>query len=356
MYSTKSSRPRRVSESDPTLRFGKAALFRGDALNAYEQWPSPTCIVSDGPYGLGKFPGEPNSETHLAEWYAPHIAAWARSATPETTLWVWCSELGWASIHSTIELHGWDYCEANIWDKGVAHVAGNVNSKTIRGMPVVTDVAVRYVRRATLTDTSGAQLDLQAWVRAEWMRSGLPLNRANAACGVANAATRKYLTQDHLFYFPPPDMIVRMAEYCRAHGRSTTRPYFSLDGKTPLTEAAWSRMRAKWNHTHGITNVWREPPVHGTERIKVSGAHTYAHANQKPLSLMERQIVASTDPGDVVWEPFGGTCSASLAAIRIGRLAFAAEVNPEFAKIAEKRLQNVCLQRGLFDTRPRRTG
>ncbi|MYK91287.1 MAG: hypothetical protein F4026_03915 [Synechococcus sp. SB0669_bin_8] len=32
-------------------------------------------------------------------------------------------------------------------------------------------------------------------MRAEWRRTGLPLYRANEACGVKNAATRKYLTQ-----------------------------------------------------------------------------------------------------------------------------------------------------------------
>lgn len=33
----------------------------------------------------------------------------------------------------------------------------------------------------------------------EWQRAGLPLYKANEACGVKNAATRKYLTQDWLW-------------------------------------------------------------------------------------------------------------------------------------------------------------
>ena len=37
-------------------------------------------------------------------------------------------------------------------------------------------------------------------------------------------------------YFPPPEAIVRMAEYCNKHGRPTERPYFSLDGHNPVTE------------------------------------------------------------------------------------------------------------------------
>ena len=54
---------------------------------------------------------------------------------------------------------------------------------------------------------------------------------------------------------------------------------------------------------------------------------------------MERLIGAVTQPGDVVWEPFGGLCSASVAAVTLGRRAFAAETDPAFADLAVERLQ-----------------
>jgi DNA modification methylase len=44
-----------------------------------------------------------------------------------------------------------------------------------------------------------------------------------------------------------------------------------------------------------------------------------------------------TEPGDVIWEPFGGLCSASLAAVTLGRRAFAAEIDPAFADLAAAR-------------------
>jgi len=195
-----------------------------------------------------------------------------------------------------------------------------VNSKTIRGVSVVTELAVRYTRKLTLPDCDGRQILIKEWLRAEWQRSGLPMSQSNEACGVANAATRKYLTQCHLWYFPPGEAVVAMSRWCMKHGAPTDQPYFSIDGKTTPTAEAWDALRSKWTHVHGVTNVWREPPVHGKEHPKgpASLAGKYAHANQKPLALMERQILACTDPGDVVWEPFGGLCSASVAAIRTG--------------------------------------
>jgi hypothetical protein len=335
--------PLRPEHPQRLVRLGNASLYNGDALDAYDEWLPPACIISDGPYGLGKFPGEPNSPDGLAEWYAPHAAAWARRAQPFTTLWFWNSEIGWAKSHPALELHGWQYEETIVWDKGIAHVAGNCNSKTIRGVPVVTELAVRYTRKVTLETGDGGQLPIKEWLRAEWQRSGRPMYESNKACGVVNAATRKYLTQCHMWYFPPGYAVVGMSKWCARHGAKTERPYFSLDGKTPPTADTWDRLRAKWTHVHGLTNVWQEPPVHNGERVRVAGsASRYLHANQKPLTLMERQILASTSPNDVVWEPFGGLCSATVAAVKLGRVAHAAEMNREFfdAAVARVRLDN----------------
>jgi site-specific DNA-methyltransferase (adenine-specific) len=155
-------------------------------------------------------------------------------------------------------------------------------------------------------------LNLRDWLRREWERTGLPLSLANEACGVKNAATRKYLTKDHLWYFPPPDVFGKLVEYANRHGEPAGAPYFSADGQKPLTPDEWSRMRSKFYCKPGITNVWHEPPLNGHERIKAGSASV--HLNQKPLSLLQMIIEASSDEGDVVWEPFGGLCSVAVAA------------------------------------------
>src|SRR2546421_2433745 len=325
----------------PTTAVGSVQIELADAISRYESWPAPTVIVSDGPYGLSLFPGDPPTEEGLAEWYAPHVAAWSHHALPETTLWFWGTEVGWATAHPVLKLHGWEYRALHIWDKGVGHIAGNVNSKTIRGFPVVTEVCAQYVRDVQLPNAAGQLLPMKQWLREEWQRSGLPLSKTNEACGVRNAATRKYFTQCHLWYFPPPEMMERLVAYANEHGLPAGRPYFSLDGKSSITAGQWAKMRAKWNHTHGITNVWAEPAVHGTERLKGQQTKS-AHANQKSLRLIERIIKASSDPGDVVWEPFGGLCSAAIASLRTERRCFSAEINETFYALAKARLEAEC--------------
>lgn len=315
-----------------------ACVELDDATDCYGKWPCPTSIISDGPYGLSKFPGDPLSTDSLAEMYAPHIAAWSKHALPETTLWFWCSELGWADVHPVLKIYGWKYKAAHIGDKGIGHVAGNCNGDSIRGFPVVSEICVQYVREARLKDANGEDVPLKVWLRREWQRSGLPLSMANDACGVKNAAPRKYFTQCHLWFFPPAEKMIALASYATKHGRETDRPYFSIDGKTPLTVIAWEKLRSKWNHSHGVTNIWSEPAVRGNERIRSNSLKAF-HANQKPLKLMRRIIEASTEIGDVVWEPFGGLCSATVAAFELGRSGYAAELIPEFYDVACTRIK-----------------
>lgn len=313
------------------------SLDLANASDLYSKWPAPTAIIVDGPYGVGGFPGDPPTTHDLARWYLPHATAWAEHSTAQTTLWFWGTELSWATVHPALDAAGWDYRTAHVWNKGLAHIAGNVNGSTIRRFPIATEVCVQYVRRVELLTGSGEFLWLKDWLRAEWLRTGMPLSKTNEAAGVKNAATRKYFTKCHLWYFPPPEVMERIAAYAQRYGRRTSWPYFSLDGKTKLTAEAWAGMRSKWHHEHGITNVWGAPPVHGAERVKDSKG-CYVHANQKPIALMERMIRASTDPGDVIWDPFAGLATVGVAAARLRRRYCGAEIDARTHASAVHRL------------------
>jgi hypothetical protein len=305
-------------------------LEYADALDCYARWETPTTIVSDGAYGVLGFEGDTSDHLDVPHWYEPHIKAWAEAATANTTLWFWNSEIGWAAAHPVLEKYGWRYVNANIWNKGLGHIAGNVNTQKIRRFPVVTEVCVQYVREARV---GGKRL--KEWLLSEWKRTCLPVRRANDACGVKDAAVRKYFDQGHLWYFPPPEAMQMLADYANQHGRAEGRPYYSLDGKRPVTAAEWLRMRTKFRCPHGVTNVWERAPVRGEERVTIDGKAV--HLNQKPLDLMSRIIEASTDAGDVVWEPFGGLFSGCLAARTAGRKALGAEIDGTYFQYGVQR-------------------
>jgi site-specific DNA-methyltransferase (adenine-specific) len=314
---------------------GDVTLSLGNSLDHYGNWAPPHVIVSDGAYGILGFEGDTSDHLGVAEWYEPHIRAWSARATPRTTLWFWNSEIGWAAAHPVLERHGWRYVNANVWNKGKAHIAGNVNTRKIRRFPVVTEMCVQYVFEPRIDG-----LTLQHWLFREWKRTGLPMRKANEACGVADVAVRKYLDQGHLWYYPPPEMFAKMAQYANVHGAPQGRPYFSLDGHRPITAEEWSAMRSTFHCPMGVTNVWERNPLKGAERVRVPHiSGRAAHLNQKPLDLMRRIVEASSDPGDIVWEPFGGLFSAALAAKLSGRKAFAAEIDPTYFQLGLTRFE-----------------
>ena len=129
----------------------------GDSLKLCESWAAPTVIVSDGPYGLASYPGDPVSPEGLADCYKPFLLKWYERSLPSTTLWFWNSEQGWANCHRMIEACGWEFRNCHIWNKGMSHVAGNCNTKTIRKYPVVTEVCAQYVRKNYL-ESGGEEL------------------------------------------------------------------------------------------------------------------------------------------------------------------------------------------------------
>ena len=62
------------------------------------------------------------------------------------------------------------------------------------------------------------------------------------------------------------------------------------------------------------------------------------HPTQKPEKLYAKLILASTKPGDIVFDPFLGSGTASVVAKKLGRHYLGIEMNEEYCLLAQKRL------------------
>ena len=65
------------------------------------------------------------------------------------------------------------------------------------------------------------------------------------------------------------------------------------------------------------------------------------HPTQKPLDLLERIILASTNEGDLILDPFMGSATTGVAALKHNRKFVGIEKEKEFVELAEKRLNNI---------------
>ena len=82
---------------------------------------------------------------------------------------------------------------------------------------------------------------------------------------------------------------------------------------------------------------WTLPICNGSERIKRNGKKV--HSTQKPESLLYRVLLASTNKGDFVFDPFLGTGTTAVVAKKMGRNYFGIEKEKKYFKTAIQRLQ-----------------
>jgi modification methylase len=85
---------------------------------------------------------------------------------------------------------------------------------------------------------------------------------------------------------------------------------------------------------------WVIPICTGHERLK-DGNGDKAHPTQKPEALLHRVIVATTNPGDVVLDPFFGTGTTGAVAKMLGRDWIGIEREAAYREAAEERLARV---------------
>lgn len=79
-------------------------------------------------------------------------------------------------------------------------------------------------------------------------------------------------------------------------------------------------------------NTWYIP------RVRYRMSEYEEHPSQKPEALLERIIKASSNCGDIVLDPFGGTFTTCAVAQRLGRKSISIETQDEYIKIGLRRL------------------
>ena len=95
---------------------------------------------------------------------------------------------------------------------------------------------------------------------------------------------------------------------------------------------AHSNGRSRWNGggKHGVYTFMKQQPEHSHNGT--------LHPTQKPDALMIALIRDFTDPGDLILDPFAGSGTTGVAAIRLGRRFIGWEKDPKYHAIAVKRL------------------
>lgn len=85
-------------------------------------------------------------------------------------------------------------------------------------------------------------------------------------------------------------------------------------------------------------STWNGGGSHGVFIVNKSGDPRTGHQTQKPLALMELLVRLFSEKGELVLDPFTGSGTTGVAAIRLGRRFLGWEMNPIYTLVARKRM------------------
>lgn len=133
---------------------------------------------------------------------------------------------------------------------------------------------------------------------------------------------------------PPPNLS------CRYFTHSTETILWAARGPKSRHKFNYQAMRAEAGGKQ-MKSVWRIQAPGRQEKALGS------HPTQKPLALLERIIAASSDPDDLVVDPFVGSGTTGLAASRLGRRFVGIELDPAYLDVAVRRYEAALRQMSL---------
>lgn len=89
-----------------------------------------------------------------------------------------------------------------------------------------------------------------------------------------------------------------------------------------------------------MRDVWRIPLVQGKERLRGQDGRAL-HPSQKPEELLRRILVASSNPGDIVLDPFLGSGTTAVVAQKLGRNWIGIERDEKYRRFAQNRIDSL---------------
>lgn len=117
------------------------------------------------------------------------------------------------------------------------------------------------------------------------------------------------------------------------------------DGKAKNYTFNYEAMKA-FNDDLQMRSDWNLPICNGGERLKGADGQK-VHPTQKPESLLYRVLLSSSNPGDVVLDPFFGTGTTGAVAKKLGRHYVGVEREKDYREAAEKRLAAITMGEGV---------
>jgi site-specific DNA-methyltransferase (adenine-specific) len=202
---------------------------------------------------------------------------------------------------------GFDLRQQIIINKGIKSVAGRA-TKNYKMFPNVTE-SVLFLTKKNITYS-------RKFLKSKQKELGISAKEINEALGVKSNGGGMWsiYTGDNICeQFPTEELWDKLKSIL----------HFDLP---------YSKIAQTFNHEIGITDVWDDIDFYKEKRY---------HPTQKPIKLIKRLILASSNEGDSVLDPFGGCATTLIASELLNRNAIIIEQNTEYIEKSYQRLKDI---------------
>ena len=204
------------------------------------------------------------------------------------------------------------------------------------------------------SDRLGAA-DYLAWSR-RWIDAVLPKLKSNGSLYVfltwqrspevfSYLKTRLAMVNEIIWDRRVPSMGGSTRKFSSVHDNigffvKSREYYFDVDAvRIPYdAETKKARSRSIFVGKKWLEVGYNPKDVWSVSRLHRQHAERADHPTQKPLQIVERMLLASCPPGGTLLDPFMGSGTSAVAAVRHGRRFIGFELNPDYFAVVEKRV------------------
>lgn len=264
-------------------------------------------VIADPPYW--KVVGEKwdyqwRTEQDYVDWSIKWIAEVARILRKGGSFYCFGYFRTLALLVPHLDALGLELRQQIIIDKGIKSVSGRATKK-YKMFPNVTESILFIIK--------DNKKFIKPFLKERQKEMGLSSKQINEALGVKSNGGGMwsiYTGKNICEQFPTKELWNKLSNILQ----------FNLD---------YDKIAQTYNAQMGYSDVWRDIDFYSEKRY---------HPTQKPIALIKRLIIASSNENDIVLDPFTGCASTQLASIDLKRKYLGFELDPKYFEIACSRI------------------
>ena len=325
-------------------------IYCGDSLELMKtlETGSVDAVIADPPYNIGKASWDKIPD--YLEWCREWITEAARIMKRQGAFWCFHSDpLVLADIAKIIEGEGKPQLNWVTWDKyngspgGIQFIMNRSKIGRPEGNEKRTiDQDAEYITYHADDGQWGKQNDDTRGFIFEPLRAYLVGERNKAGFKTTGAVDSEWQKMrgtkgcmaGHWFgtsqwELPTPENYEWLRSLFNANGGEyLRREYEDLRREYEDLRREYEDLRPTFNNPGKVSSVWQFPPA------KANG-----HPTPKPVELIRRIVETTTNPGDVILDPFAGSGTTGVACVKTGREFILIEKDPKYVAMMERRIK-----------------